>query len=139
MKTITRRTALAASVSLPLLPVASYATPADPVVTSFSEWKALYRERMRVHDVFMDMEERHGTFTTQSLAYQAETVAPVYKRTDAIERRIAEMIATTLAGLAAQVRITMERFGYDNGGGMEQVEGRLLRNMLTGAEGMANA
>ena len=30
MKTITRRTALAASVSLPLLPVASYATPADP-------------------------------------------------------------------------------------------------------------
>ncbi len=29
MKTITRRTALAASVTLPLLPVASYATPAD--------------------------------------------------------------------------------------------------------------
>ena len=75
----------------------------------------------------------------QPLAYEAETVAPVYKRTDAIERRIAEMIATTPAGLAAQVRITMERFGYDNGGGMEQVEGRLLRNMLTGAEGMANA
>ncbi len=32
MNTITRRIALAASVTLPLLPVASYATPADPAV-----------------------------------------------------------------------------------------------------------
>jgi len=32
LNTITRRTALAASVSLPLLPVASYALPADPAV-----------------------------------------------------------------------------------------------------------
>jgi len=37
MTTITRRTALAASVTLPLLPVASYATPADPAVTAFAE------------------------------------------------------------------------------------------------------
>ncbi len=37
MKTITRRTALAASVSLPLLPVSATATPADPVVTAFAE------------------------------------------------------------------------------------------------------
>ena len=71
------------------------------------------------------------------MAYEAETVAPLYTRLGAVERRIAEMIATTPAGLAAQVRITMERFGYDNGSGMEQVEGRLLRSMLAGAENMA--
>ncbi len=138
--------ALAASVSLPLLPVSAFAkpatlpafaTPADPVVTAFAEWKALDRERTRVNAVFNDMEERHGPFTPQSLAYDAETVRPVYKRTDAVERRIAEMVATTPAGLATQVRIAMERLGYDHGGGMEQVEGRLLRNMLAGAEGMA--
>ena len=137
MTTITRRTALAASVTLPLLPVASYATPADPVVTAFAEWKTLDRERTRVNAVFNDLEKRHGPFTPQSLAYEAETVAPSYKRLGAVERRITELIATTPAGLAAQVRITMERFGYDNGRGMEQVEGRLLRNMLAGAERMA--
>ncbi len=130
-------TAIAASVSLPLLPVSVFATPADPVVTAFAEWKVLDRERTRVNAVFNDLEERHGPFTPQSLAFAAETVRPVYKRTDAVERRIAEMVATTPAGLAAQVRIAMERFGYDNGSGMEQVEGRLLRNMLAGAEGMA--
>ena len=35
MNTITRRTALAASVTLPLLPVASYAAPADPAVEAY--------------------------------------------------------------------------------------------------------
>ena len=153
MKTITRRTALAgaaampllpatalaASVTLPLLPVAPYATPADPVVEAFAEWKALDRERTRVTAVFNALEAQHGPFTPQSLAFDAETVAPVYKRLNAVEHRIAEMIATTPAGLAAQVRITMERFGYDGGGGVDQMEAGLLRNMLAGAEGMANA
>ena len=137
MTTITRRTALAASVTLPLLPVSAYATPSDPAVAAFAEWKALDQERTRVTAVFNDLEERHGPFTPQSLAYDAETVAPLYKRLDAAERRIAEMIAMTPAGLAAQVRIAMERFGYDHGCGMEQVEGRLLRSMLAGAENMA--
>ena len=65
-------------------------------------------------------------------------MAPLYTRLGAVERRIAEMIATTPAGLAAQVRITMERFGYDGGGGVDQMEASLLRNMLAGAEGMAS-
>ena len=51
--------------------------------------------------------------------------------------RIAEMTATTPAGLAAQIRITMERFGYDGGSGMDQMEAGLLRSMLAGAERMA--
>ena len=37
MNTITRRTALAASVTLPLLPVSAYATPADPAVEAYRE------------------------------------------------------------------------------------------------------
>ncbi len=40
MKTITRRTALAAPVTLPLLPVPSYAQPADdPAVEAYEEWR----------------------------------------------------------------------------------------------------
>ena len=35
MKTITRRTALAVLVTLPLLPVSALATPADPAVESY--------------------------------------------------------------------------------------------------------
>jgi len=139
MTTTTRRTVIAASVTLPLLPVSAFATPADPVVTAFAEWKALDRERTRVTAVFGALETQHGPLSEPAKAYEAETVAPLYTRLCAVEHRIAEMIATTPAGLAGQVRITMERFGYDNGGGMEQVEARLLRNMLTGAERMAGA
>ncbi len=117
--------------------ISAYATPADPVVTAFAEWKALDRERMRANAVFNDLEERHGPFSPPALAYEAETMAPVYKRLGAVELRITELIATTPVGLAAQVRIAMERFGYDHGCGMEQAEGRLLRNMLAGAENMA--
>jgi len=35
MNTTTRRTVIAASVTLPLLPVASHATPADPAVEAY--------------------------------------------------------------------------------------------------------
>ncbi len=138
MKTITRRTALAASVTLPLLPVSAYATPADPVVIAFAEWKALDRERTRVTAIFGALETQHGPLSEPAKAYEAETVAPLYTRLCAVEHRIAEMIATTPAGLAGQVRITMDRLGYDNGFGMEEMEGRLLRSMLTGAEGMSS-
>ena len=133
MQTITRRTALAASVTLPLLPVSALATPADPVVIAFAEWKALDRERTRVIGEFQALEEQHGPFSGQSLAYDAETVVPLYTRLSAVEHRIAEMIATTPAGLAAQVRITM---GWSD---MDGMQGRFLRSMLAGAEGMANA
>ena len=40
MKTTTRRTALAAPATLPLLPVSALATPADPAVTAFRAWCA---------------------------------------------------------------------------------------------------
>ena len=40
MNTITRRTALAASVTLPLLPATAYAAPADPAVEAYWAWRA---------------------------------------------------------------------------------------------------
>ncbi len=42
MNTITRRTALAVPVTLPLLPVSAFATPADPAVAAYREWLAAY-------------------------------------------------------------------------------------------------
>lgn len=91
----------------------------------------------RVTAVFGALETQHGPLSEPAEAYEAKTVAPLYTRLGAVERRIAEMIATTPAGLAGQVRITMDRLGYDNGFGMEEMEGRLLRSMLAGAERMA--
>ncbi len=131
--------ALAASATLPLLPVSAFAAPveSDPVVIAFAEWKALDRERTRVTAVFNALEVQHGPFSGPVIAYENETVAPLYVRLGAVDHRIAEMIATTPAGLAAQVRIAMERFGLDGDSGMDEIEGRLLRSMLAGAEGMA--
>ena len=37
--TITRRTALAVPVTLPLLPVSAFATPADPAVEAYWTWR----------------------------------------------------------------------------------------------------
>ena len=42
MNTITRRTALAVPVTLPLLPVSAFATPADPTVAAFRAWRAAF-------------------------------------------------------------------------------------------------
>ncbi len=40
----TRRTALAVPVTLPLLPLASYAQPSDdPAVEAYEEWRKAYR------------------------------------------------------------------------------------------------
>ncbi len=41
MQTLTRRTALAVPVTFPLLPVAAYAAPADPLLAALPEWQAI--------------------------------------------------------------------------------------------------
>ena len=38
--TIIRRTALAVPITLPLLPVASYAQGVDPILAAYAEWQA---------------------------------------------------------------------------------------------------
>ena len=55
MKTITRRTALAASVTLPLLPVSAFATPGNATDAAWSAYeaaKARYAENNRQYEAF---------------------------------------------------------------------------------------
>ncbi len=137
MNTITRRTALAASATLPLLPVAAFATPADPAVEAYRTWCAAngaYErsfDRPHVPDDDPIMNAAGDAALSANLA-------------------LCDSIATTPAGLAGQVRLALYTFGElqlgedwlnpDNyevdGFGYDQGK-RLLRSMLTGAERMA--
>ncbi len=101
MKTITRRTALAASVSLPLLPVSAYATPADdPAVEAYEEWRKAYRAFL------------------VAMKTRPEDDDPVMAAADHAERAAAmkftKTVPTTLAGLAAQIAFTPYCFGQVN-------------------------
>ncbi len=137
MKTITRRTAIAASVTLPLLPVASYATPADPAVEAFRTWRAAYD----ANDAFLatggDDEHPEGKV--------------LYDRVGAARLALSDAVATTPAGLACQIRFAFAVFGDPGHDGdianpedftfddvADDQQGRLLRSMLAGAEEMAS-
>ncbi len=50
MNTITRRTALAAPITLPLLPVSALAVPVDPVVTAFAAGPRYSKPVVRLRD-----------------------------------------------------------------------------------------
>ncbi len=136
--TITRRTVLAASVTLPLLSVASYATPADPAVEAYRTWRiangAYERSFDRPH-----VPDDDPIMNAAGDAALAANLA------------LCDTIATTPAGLAGQVRLAFHTFGElqlgedwlnpDNyeveGFGYDQ--GRRLRiSLLAGAEGMAS-
>ena len=140
MKTITRRTALAASVTLPLLPAAALAMPAesDPVVHAYREWLTAYG----ANDAYLATGEEGDTPEGKAMCGR------VWAARDALS----DAIATTPAGLALQIRFAFAVFGdpgydgdienpddftFDNVA--ENQEGRLLLSMLAGAEGMANA
>ena len=139
MSTITRRTALAASVTLPLLPVASYATPADPAVEAYREWRAANA----AYERFFDRPHVPDDDPIMNAAGDAALAANL---------ALCDTIATTPEGLAGQVYLALYTFGElergedwlnpDNyevdGFGYDQGR-RLLRSMLAGAEGMANA
>ena len=134
--TITRRTALAASVTLPLLPVTAYATPADPAVEAYWTWRAAYDANAASIDSGVDT----GTPEGQVLS----------DREWAARLALSDARATTPAGLACQVRFAFGVFGNlsnsgnidnpadfeFNNGWIDDHEGRLLRSILAGAENM---
>ena len=138
--TITRRTAIAASATLPLLPVASYATPADPAVEAFRVWRAAYVAYERSCNRPNLPDDCPAMLAAQGANWRAKAV-------------LASMIATTSAGLAGQLFMGLGLFGdlcwagddFDNPSHylfencLNDIDGRLYRNMLAGAEGMANA
>ncbi len=140
MNTITRRTALAASISLPLLPVASYAQPADPAVEAYRAWRAAYI----AYERSFDRPDMPDNCPVMLAAQDAEWRAKI---------ELASVIATTPAGIAGQLRMGLGMFAdlqsagddFDNPSDYlfetcrDDLDGRLYRNMLAGAEGMANA
>ena len=136
MTTITRRAALAASVTLPLLPVASYATPADPAVEAYRTW----------HEDLTALIQVLGDRAEDEPAHNA-----AHDREFAARLALSDAVATTPAGLVKQIQFAFAVFGevdhdddwfdldkYKFHGWPEDHEGRLLRSMLTGAEGMAS-
>ena len=140
MRTITRRTtlaaALAAPVTLPLLPVASYAQPADPAVAAHREWLAAYN----ANEAFLATGDEGDT--PEGLA--------MCNRVWIARLALSDAVATTPAGLALQIRFAFAVFGDPGYDGdienpddftfddvAEDQEGRLLRSMLAAAERMA--
>ncbi len=130
-------TALAASVTLPLLPVSAFAKPAvDPVIPAYRAWC----ESLTAFE---------NVFTERPDDESAHKVAHV--REFASRLALSDIVATTPAGLALQIRFAFSVFGEVDGpdgdwfnlddyhfrGWAEDHEGRLLRSMLTGAEHMA--
>ena len=137
MNITTRRAVIAASVTLPLLPVASFATPADPAVEAYRTWRAAYG----VRDTFLNSHDNWNTPEVQD----------VQDREWAARAAISDAIATTPAGIACQVRFAFDAFGqlssnegsidnpddFEFGRWIDDLERRLLVSMLAGAEGMA--
>ncbi len=138
MKPITRRTALAVPVTLPLLPVSAFATPADPAVEEYRTWRAA-----------------NGAYERSFDRPHVPDDCPIIKAAGDAEWQakvdLATMIATTPAGLAGQLRMGLGMFGdlqrtdddfknppdylFENC--RDDMDGRLYRNMLAGAERMA--
>ncbi len=103
MNTITRRTALAVPVTLPLLPVSAFAgTADDPVLVAHAEWQQVFRTwcaLLKTNDEECPM---------LIAADDAEIVA---------QRAVARAVATTPEGLAAQIRFAFYSFGDIRRGG----------------------
>ena len=98
MKTITRRTALAASVSLPLLPVSAFATPADPAVEAYRTWRAANGAYERSFDRPHVPDDDPIMNATGDAALAANLA-------------LCDTIATTPEGLAGQVHLALYTFG----------------------------
>ena len=136
MNTITRRTALAVPVTLPLLPVSAFAAPADPAVAAHREWLAAYN----ANEAFLATGEEGDT--PEGLAK--------FNRVWVARLALSDTVATTPAGLALQLRFAFAVFGDPGYDGdienpddftfddvAEDQQGRLLRSMLAAAERMA--
>ena len=106
MNTITRRTALAAPVTLPLLPVSAYATPADPAVEAYRVWRAAF--------VAWEGILRRPDLPDDDPAMLAAMRAEWQAKVD-----LASMVATTPEGLAGQIRMGLGMFGEMNDPGAD--------------------
>ena len=138
MSTTTRRTVIAVPVTLPLLPVSAFAQPDDPAVAAFQAWHAAFI----AYERSLERPDIPDGCPIVAAAQRAEWDTMV---------RLASMTATTPAGLAGQLFAGLSLFGcrldadtdfnnpadYKFENCRDDMDGRLYRNMLAGAEGMA--
>ncbi len=94
---ITRRTALAMPVTLPLLPVSAYAAPADPAVEAYRAWLDAYN----ANDAFLATGEEGDTPEGKAMCGRVWTARSA----------LSDVVATTPAGLALQIRFAFAVFG----------------------------
>ncbi len=129
MNTITRRTALAVPVTLPLLPVSAFATPADPLLAAYAEWQVMRGEYEAV------VKEWAAVISPNESLGEA-----VDRETDRIldlENEIADMVPVTVEGMAAQLRVMAYSGGHLDGAMDHAVESRFVRSLLAAAERIA--
>jgi len=122
-------------------PASALAQPADPAVEAYRVWRAALDAWGRSMDRIPDLPDDDPAMLA---AMRAEWQAKV---------DLASMVATTPEGLAGQIRMGLNVFGqmnrhdadFDNpadhefGNWRDDMDGRLYRNMLAGAEGIAKA
>ena len=137
MNTITRRTALAMPVTLPLLPVSAYAAPADPLLAALPEWQAIRADYLRALENFADLESRYGNCSPESEVYHDGRVNDLQDRMIACECRMADMVATTAAGMAGQLRVMAFAFGHFDKAADGETEAQFVRSLLAAAENLA--
>ncbi len=138
-----RRTVITAvvalPVTLPLLPVSAFAQPADdPAVEAYRVWRAAFI----TYERSLERPEIPDDCPIVNAAQRAEWDTMV---------RLASTVATTPAGLAGQLRAGLSLFGcrldpdtdwnnpadYQFENCRDDMDGRMYRNMLAGAERMA--
>ena len=132
-----RRTLIAAAAALPITGAAALAQPDDPVIAVCAEWRAMRAEYLQVLANYSALEGRYGIISPEADAYND---GPVARETDRImecERRIANMVATTTAGIAAQLRVLAFAYGAFDKCADDDTEARFIRSLLAGAEHMA--
>ncbi len=130
-------TALAAPVTLPLLPVSAYATPGNPAIAAYRKWLAANEAYERSFDPPNVPDDDPIMNATGDAALAANLA-------------LCDTIATTPEGLAGQAHLALYTFGdlecgedwlspdnYEVGGFGYNQGRRLLMSMLTGAKGMA--
>ena len=122
-------------VTLPLLPVSAFATPADPVLAAHAEWQQVLRAWLAL------LKTNDEECPILRAADRAEIAAQV---------DVANAVATTAEGLLTQIRFAFYAFGDIRRGGdwdnpadykarsFGNKNGqRLLLSMLTAVEDMA--
>ena len=90
----------------------------------------------RAVGVYCDLETLHGNKSEEIDVYEAAVLQPASDRKSEAEARISQMVATTLAGLVAQITVAVASVDAHSGAEGD-TDCRLLVSMLTGAERMA--